>query len=40
MEAADTAAVAGETVLALEEDRYAHGGTQLAVGHHGDELMP
>ena len=22
------------------QDRYAHGGTQLAVGHHGDELMP
>src|SRR5262245_31422684 len=29
-----------KTILALEEDRYAHGRTQLAVGHHRDELVP
>src|SRR5215471_9768833 len=29
-----------KTVLALQEDRYAHGRTQLAVGHHRDELVP
>jgi hypothetical protein len=28
-----------KTILALQEDRYAHGRTQLAVGHHRDELM-
>jgi hypothetical protein len=28
-----------KTVLALEGDRYAHGRAQLAVGHHGDELV-
>src|SRR5215468_2688276 len=27
-------------VLALQEDWYAHGRTQLAVGHHRDELVP
>jgi len=27
----------GKTVLALKEDRYAHGSTQLAVKQHGDE---
>src|SRR5262245_39074111 len=29
-----------KTVLALEEDRYVHGRTKLAVGHHRDELVP
>src|SRR5215813_14575571 len=29
-----------KTILALQEDRYAHGRTQLAVGHHRDELVP
>jgi len=29
-----------KTVLALEEDRYAHGRAQLAVGHHRNELVP
>jgi hypothetical protein len=29
-----------KTVLALEEDRYAPGRTQLAVGHYRDELVP
>jgi len=28
-----------KTVLALQEDRYAHGRAQLAVGHHRDELV-
>jgi len=27
-------------VLALQEDWYAHGRTQLAMGHHRDELVP
>src|SRR5215831_11569239 len=29
-----------KTVLALEENRYAHGRTQLAVGHHSADLVP
>src|SRR5215831_6754503 len=29
-----------ETVLALEENRYAHGRTQLAEWHHSNELVP